>query len=104
MRARQFLEAEKHNKWNMHMATFFLKDTDIIPMRKTWTEAFGETFRMGYHNYAQGEWMVAERFLSTTLELRGVHDGPSAALLRFMKTHNFQAPKDWKGVHQIGEG
>jgi len=122
MEARQFLEAEKAKKLNLHILRLFEGDPDICAMRGRFTEEFFEIFKMGYHNYSEGEWQVAVRFLSQTRTMTGWNDGPSDALIRFMsapqqvvapnrnQTHHtsqsdvprqLQAPKGWRGIHDI---
>jgi len=104
-KARQLLEAEKAEKWAdyVRMVNFFNENPDIAAMRFRYTLEFIHVFKMGYQNYAQGEWSVARRLLSRTRTMLGVIDGPSAALLRFMEVpHFFEAPEDWKGVRDLG--
>eukprot|EP00747_Dinoflagellata_sp_TGD_P090106 gnl/TRDRNA2_/TRDRNA2_164576_c1_seq1.p1 gnl/TRDRNA2_/TRDRNA2_164576_c1~~gnl/TRDRNA2_/TRDRNA2_164576_c1_seq1.p1 ORF type:complete len:371 (+),score=43.69 gnl/TRDRNA2_/TRDRNA2_164576_c1_seq1:108-1115(+) len=104
-KARQFLESEKSSKLSRdtQMVQTFEGDPDIISMRRRYTVQFFRTFNMGYQNYSEGEWRVARRLLSDTrLMLRGVEDGPSAALLRFMEhPHNFEAPTGWAGIREL---
>merc|ERR1712087_829775 len=87
-RVRQFLEAEKAMKWHdeVHMVNFFNENPDIAAMRFRYTLEFIYLFDMGYQNYSQGEWKVAQRLLSRTRTMLGTEDGPSIALLRFMET------------------
>eukprot|EP00927_Polykrikos_kofoidii_P081860 TRINITY_DN7975_c0_g2_i1.p1 TRINITY_DN7975_c0_g2~~TRINITY_DN7975_c0_g2_i1.p1 ORF type:complete len:952 (+),score=158.11 TRINITY_DN7975_c0_g2_i1:201-3056(+) len=104
-KARQFLEAEKYEKLDedIHMVEFFNENQDVTSMRFRYTLEFIHVFKMGYQNYSLGEWQVAQRFLSRTRIMLGVHDGPSSALLRFMeKPHSFQAPDWWQGVRDLG--
>lgn len=80
--ARQYLEAEKVQKPTQDITELFDVDADIRAMRANFAFEFFEIFRMGYQNYAEGEWKVAERFLSRAYaigERRGSPDGPSAA-------------------------
>jgi hypothetical protein len=44
-------------------------------------------------NYEAGEWEVARDQLQMTVTLVGEVDGPSAALLGYMKTFDYTAPK-----------
>jgi class 3 adenylate cyclase len=104
-KARQFLEAEKAEKWHddVNMVSFFNENPDIAAMRFRYTLEFIHVFNMGFQNYAQGEWQVAQRLLSRTRTMLGVQDGPSAALLRFMKSpHNYEAPEGWTGIRELG--
>lgn len=99
-KVRQYLEAEKEYKLRpeVPMASIFQQNTDIVSMRFRYTQEFLLVFNMGYQNYSQGEWQVAQRLLNRTKTMLGVEDGPSAALLRFMELSNFEAPKLWAGV------
>jgi len=102
-RVRQFLEAEKAMKWadDVHMVNFFNENPDIATMRFRYTPEFVHVFAMGYQNYIQGEWQVAQRLLSRTRTMLGVEDGPSTALLRYMEAFRFVAPADWEGVRHL---
>lgn len=101
-RARQFLETAKNNKVSPEIptVTFFNSDDVIKEMRRLYTVAFFQLFNMGYQNYSQGEWAVAKRLLNETLSMLPFQDGPSDALLRFMETSNYTAPKNWTGVRE----
>lgn len=103
-KVRQFLESEKEQKLSdeARMVDFFNKNKDIAQMRFRFTMEFDNVFNMGYQNYSQGEWQVAQRMLSRTKEMLGVEDGPSVALLRFMERYEFQAPATWNGIRDLG--
>ncbi|CAE8618888.1 unnamed protein product [Polarella glacialis] len=100
-KARQILEAEKERKLTDHMDivyTFWAESHDVTEMRKAFTTEFMHVFNMGYQNYSQGEWQVARRLLTRTLDMLGFKDGPSGALLSFMDTSDYQAPAKWDGI------
>jgi len=104
-RARQFLESEKNMKWHdeVHMSSLFNENSEIALMRFRYTLEFTHVFNMGYQNYLEGEWQVAQRLLSRTRTMLGLVDGPSLALMRFMEApYQFQAPKGWQGVRDLG--
>jgi len=104
-RVRQFLETEKKNKLreDEKMVRFFEKNSEIAAMRYRYTLEFIHVFNMGYQNYSQGEWQVAQRLLTRTRTMLGVVDGPSLALLQFMEHQPtpFEAPKVWQGVREL---
>jgi len=103
-KARQKLEAEKNAKWHAgtDIVEEFFANRDISTMRERYTQEFLSIFNMGYQNYSQGEWQVAQRLLSRTRIMLGMDDGPSTALLRFMGTpYDYVAPTDWKGKHEL---
>jgi len=107
MKARQYLEAEKVQKPYQDITELFDADADIQVMRNSFTVEFFEVFRMGYQNYAEGEWQVATKFLSRAFAMgvkRGSRDGPSEALIDFMESAKLQAPGTWKGYRDLGKG
>lgn len=103
-RVRQFLEREKATKWTEDVCIIdsFNEHPDIAAMRYRYTPEFTHIFDMGYQNYSQGEWGVAQRLLLRTESMLGVKDGPSVALLKIMgETHRFEAPPGWSGWHEL---
>mmetsp|Transcript_5113 Transcript_5113/g.8332 ORF Transcript_5113/g.8332 Transcript_5113/m.8332 type:complete len:1033 (+) Transcript_5113:163-3261(+) len=100
-KARQFLEAEKKRDFEVPTIVMFEKCTDIMHMSRRYTTEFGQIFNMGFQNYLQGEWQVAEKFLSRSQHMLHFEDGPSSALLEFMRDYSFQAPSSWRGVHDL---
>jgi len=102
-RARQFLEIEKTERAGdaKYASTIFDEHADVVAMRSTYTTEFQQIFVMAFHNYSEGEWKTAESLLRRSLEIVGLDDGPSLALLRYMNAFSFQAPKDWKGFHLL---
>jgi len=105
-RVRQYLEAEKSLKMreDVQMISYFNEDPDITTMQFRYTQEFIHIFNMGYRNYSEGEWEIAQRLLTRTKKMLGVEDGPSAALLRYMaKPYNFKAPDGWQGIRELGQ-
>eukprot|EP00927_Polykrikos_kofoidii_P071957 TRINITY_DN68136_c0_g1_i1.p1 TRINITY_DN68136_c0_g1~~TRINITY_DN68136_c0_g1_i1.p1 ORF type:complete len:965 (-),score=134.27 TRINITY_DN68136_c0_g1_i1:722-3616(-) len=102
-KVRQFLEAEKNEKWddNVSMATYFANHRDITTMRGLFSVDFLHIFNMGFQNYAQGEWQVAARTLHRTSTMLGKKDGPSLALLRYMDQWQYEVPEGWFGIREI---
>lgn len=104
-KARQFLEKEKANKMSplVSMTNLFDSDPDIAVMRRRYTVDFIETYKMGFQNYAQGEWETAKGMLQKALVLVE-NDGPCLEVLRFMKEEppqEFQAPERWDGIRTL---
>ena len=76
-----------------------------------------DAFARGLAEYRMGRWEEARRELERTLRWPkgsggaaggdglpgGPPDGPSAALLSFMESHNFVAPKAWRGFRELTE-
>eukprot|EP00933_Yihiella_yeosuensis_P019988 TRINITY_DN16115_c1_g1_i1.p1 TRINITY_DN16115_c1_g1~~TRINITY_DN16115_c1_g1_i1.p1 ORF type:complete len:618 (+),score=84.65 TRINITY_DN16115_c1_g1_i1:48-1856(+) len=102
-KSRQQLEIRKSELWLEvpSIAELLESDQDFRTMRRIYTDPWRQTFNMGYQNYSQGEWQVARTLLMKTQTLLSEQDGPSCALLRFMESYQFDAPKDWKGVHPL---
>jgi len=102
-RARQFLECEKNTKLipQIDIFSYFTNDPVIQEMRQAYSVEFYQYFNMGYQNYAQGEWEVAQRMLQGTTKMLAFEDGPSVALLRFMETYAYASPKNWVGVREL---
>merc|ERR1711972_910701 len=95
----------KNERWsddyNMH--SHFETDFDIVTMRNKFTIEFFCRFNMAYLNYEAGEWPVAKDMLEATRFLLATEDGPSAALLRFMRQHDWEAPKNWPNYRILTE-
>lgn len=103
-RVRQFMEAEKAKKWHddVQLVNLFNENQDISAMRFRYTTEFIQVFNMGYQNYSEGEWQVAQQLLARTRTMLGVEDGPSIALLRFMESpYQFEAPGNWQGIRHL---
>ena len=79
----------------------------------TWavTPAFLTRFGLGFGAYRRGEWGAARPALEGTLHGRSldpatskpVTDGPSSALLAYMASHNYIAPRNWRGFRELTE-
>merc|ERR1719399_2362670 len=84
-KARQFLEAEKSRKLDLEVktVTMFEQCKMIAEMRKRYSVEFLQLFNMGFQNYMEGEWQVANGLLEKTRRMLGTEDGPSSALLDF---------------------
>jgi class 3 adenylate cyclase len=84
----------------------FENDPQYAEIQKGLHSDFKSTFALGYKAYIEGNWGGAKDFLETADKLMidsGVKtgDGPARQLTNFMKTHHFQAPENWRGVHEI---
>eukprot|EP00931_Biecheleriopsis_adriatica_P055292 TRINITY_DN32647_c0_g1_i2.p1 TRINITY_DN32647_c0_g1~~TRINITY_DN32647_c0_g1_i2.p1 ORF type:complete len:991 (-),score=185.92 TRINITY_DN32647_c0_g1_i2:95-2998(-) len=99
---RQKLKAERwSDEYRIH--SMFQSDPDVITMRTKFTSEFFCRFDMAYLNYEAGEWSVAKDMLEATRFLLATEDGPSAALLRFMKHYDWEAPAGWPGHRVLTE-
>jgi len=101
-RARQVLEVQRQRK--LVAKDIFMKESgkDMMLMRRSFTPDFFQLFNMGYQNYSQGEWAIAQRILLRTSSMLGMRDGPSAALLAYMeRPYGFEAPPGWNGVREL---
>lgn len=100
------LQRKKNERWSddYDMHQLFSCDMDIRTMRSKFTTEFFCRFNMAYLNYEAGNWAVAKSMLEATRFLLATEDGPSAALLRFMKPHaDTGAPKGWPGYRILNE-
>eukprot|EP00415_Alexandrium_ostenfeldii_P003458 UN3458 len=102
-RVRQFLEVEKKGKMAHSFLPYalFQEDKMLAEMQSPFTEDFKQTFKMGYKNYLEGEWLCAKNFLCRTWSSWGFEDGPSRALLHFMELTHFVPPEDWPGFRDL---
>jgi class 3 adenylate cyclase len=88
-----------HDDFKMH--TLFEQDEDILTMRHKFSIEFFCRFNMAYLNYEAGEWEVAKQMLDATRFLLATEDGPSAALLRFLKQNDWETPSHWQGYRVL---
>mmetsp|Transcript_84256 Transcript_84256/g.195887 ORF Transcript_84256/g.195887 Transcript_84256/m.195887 type:complete len:1018 (+) Transcript_84256:52-3105(+) len=86
----------------------FNTDVCVVAMRARYPLKFFQDFERGYLNYEAGEWDVAEQYLLKTktmlwnfTQCRVMEDGPSRALLEFMRSNNFEVPRDWQGWREL---
>lgn len=85
----------------------FEEDADLKKMRKGFPKRFFQLFSKGYLNYEAGEWDVARDVFAGTLDMLGESDGPSKALLDFMRQYGFDStkvpPKGWLRYRELIE-
>ncbi len=51
----------------------------------------------------RGDWEGAKDILQQVVTMRSDVDGPSIALIAYMRNRNFKAPAEWKGFHKFAE-
>mmetsp|Transcript_15720 Transcript_15720/g.34949 ORF Transcript_15720/g.34949 Transcript_15720/m.34949 type:complete len:92 (+) Transcript_15720:2744-3019(+) len=87
----------------------------LLPQTPPWLRCENDTvtvffslYDMGYRNYQAGEWEVAKYYFEQTLDmLEGAtpgateRDGPSEALLSFMKNRDFKPGDKWGGARSL---
>lgn len=102
-RLRHERERTKAERWSddFQMCFMLTRDADIVTMRNKFTSEFFCRFNMAYLNYEAGEWRVAKDMLEVTRFLLATEDGPSAALLRYMKQYDWEAPAGWTGYRVL---
>ena len=64
---------------------------------------FRRALTQGIEKYIAGEWKVAKKTLEVCVKA-SPHiggDGPSRAVLDFMKEHNYEAPAAWPGYRVL---
>jgi class 3 adenylate cyclase len=102
MRARYERQKRRTTRWqeDFKMSLFVLEDEDIVTMRSRFTSTFFSRFQEALFDYENGKWEQAYKgFEKTRFYTEGIEDGPSVALMRFLKHNNRQAPQDWSGYH-----
>jgi len=101
--ARLERQKRRQERWkdDFQMVSIFDKEKDMRIMRTKFTNEFLSRFRMAYLNYEAGEWAVAKDMLEVTRHLLGTEDGPSAALLKFMKQYEHRPPDNWHGYRVL---
>merc|ERR1712242_390469 len=95
----QWLQRERAKEGKMQESyqihALFEDDANLKEMRK------------GYPNYEAGEWDVARSVFGSTLHMLGESDGPSKALLDFMRQYGFDSkqvpPKGWLRYRELIE-
>lgn len=104
-RLRQERVAKKNERWrdSYNLYDLFEIDEDLIIMRRKFTSEFFCRFNMAFLNYEAGEWSVAREMLTSTRFLLTTEDGPSTALLKYMKEYDFKQPESWKGFRVFND-
>jgi len=92
-------EKKKKQRWmdEFSMANFVQEDEDIRKMRKKYPKEFFVKFNEAYHQYESGNWGAAVDMLEAMRFYNMTEDGPSSALVKFMKSFDNEAPQDWAG-------
>eukprot|EP00446_Apocalathium_sp_SHHI-4_P031791 CAMPEP_0177246774 /NCGR_PEP_ID=MMETSP0367-20130122/51196_1 /TAXON_ID=447022 ORGANISM="Scrippsiella hangoei-like, Strain SHHI-4" /NCGR_SAMPLE_ID=MMETSP0367 /ASSEMBLY_ACC=CAM_ASM_000362 /LENGTH=948 /DNA_ID=CAMNT_0018698831 /DNA_START=55 /DNA_END=2901 /DNA_ORIENTATION=- len=98
-------QKKRNERWSdtFKMHGLFQEDLDIQTMRNKFTVEFNCRFNMAYLNYEAGEWRVAKDMLEATRFLLATEDGPSAALLRYMRQYDWEAPPSWPSYRVLAE-
>lgn len=96
---------KKNEIWrdSYNLVELFETDVDIVTMRRKFTSEFFCRFNMAFLNYEAGEWGCAKELLTSTRFLLATEDGPSNALLKFMKQYDFTEPSGWSGYRELKE-
>merc|ERR1719160_2392353 len=102
---RQERLSKKNERWrdNFDLVELFETDPDIVTMRRKFTNEFYCRFNMAFLNYEAGEWTVARDILTSTRFLLTTEDGPSTALLKYMKDYDFTEPPGWQGFRVFND-
>merc|ERR1711871_1118926 len=80
---RQARETRKMEKMGLDYSIWriFGTDSDIMALRRQYTDDFFMKFDMAFRNYVAGEWLVAKDMLEQTTVMLAEDDGPSLQLL-----------------------
>jgi len=102
LKVRYDKQKAKQDMWDddFKIDNYLLRDSDIVTMRHKFTSEFECRFRMAYLNYEAGEWRIAKDLLESTKFLLGREDGPSASLLKFMRSFK-DKPVGWRGYREL---
>jgi hypothetical protein len=100
---RQIRNVAKDSFWKESFSAVSLFSTDhtLKLMRAKYTKKFFQAFQKGYLNYRAGEWEVALEALKESSNMLGTADGPSTALIDFIKSQPKGCPAGWKGIRSI---
>ncbi|KAL4454661.1 hypothetical protein ABPG74_021866 [Tetrahymena malaccensis] len=91
-------------KGTTRVADAFEKDLDLFEMRKEFQKEFYDTWDQALQSYISGRWFECSVYLKQTLNwFRDRQDGPSQALLEFIKQYNYMCPRDWRGFRALTE-
>lgn len=87
----------KQEKCHVSAETILSEDDDFWIGRHALPHypEFVSVFQQGLVNYEAGEWEIAKDALERAGGL--LSDGPTTALLHFMRKYEFAAPKGWRG-------
>lgn len=82
-------------------ASAWTSDPDLTQLRCLATQQFLKTFEKGLTNYLSGHWDVAREQLEKADKMMASNDiggdGPSRAILNYMKEHEYVCPPSWQG-------
>eukprot|EP00927_Polykrikos_kofoidii_P002837 TRINITY_DN11134_c0_g1_i1.p1 TRINITY_DN11134_c0_g1~~TRINITY_DN11134_c0_g1_i1.p1 ORF type:complete len:1042 (-),score=199.43 TRINITY_DN11134_c0_g1_i1:141-3266(-) len=114
---RQIREVMKSEKWTDEWSTLdeFNSDEDLLAMRQVFSTDFFLRFSTGYRNYEAGQWKAARDLFVTCHYSLTRHadsfvgigeddwpvDGPTVALLSFMRETNNRPPEGWPGFRKL---
>ncbi|KAL3817668.1 hypothetical protein ACHAXA_002013 [Cyclostephanos tholiformis] len=79
----------------------WMSDPDLIQLRCLTTPIFWKTFEKGVENYLGGHWEEARENLEKADMMMASNDtggdGPSRAILKYMKSNDWICPPSWSG-------
>ena len=79
----------------------FTLDSDLVGLQQHIGE-FTPIFRQAFKGYVAGNWEESQENIERCLELWDT-DGPTIAMLYYMKFYRYQAPQNWDGCRDIDE-
>ncbi|KDO17881.1 hypothetical protein SPRG_16710 [Saprolegnia parasitica CBS 223.65] len=85
---------------DMQIPVDFENDPEYKEIREGLDPAFLEAAANGVELYLKGDWRSAKTAFTLALELRP-SDGPVSHVMDYMKSFDFDAPKDWDGVRDL---
>jgi len=86
----------------------FEEHPDIVTLRQGVSEDFLIEFNRGLQHYINGDWRLASSILQRTRTVVNkfgtpMSDGPSESLLKVMQSHDYNAPRGWRGFRELTE-
>ncbi|KDO17630.1 hypothetical protein SPRG_21851 [Saprolegnia parasitica CBS 223.65] len=92
-------ELDKRGK-EVQVPVDFENDPEYKEIREGLDPAFLEAASNGVELYLEGDWRGAKVALTQALELRP-GDGPVSHVMDYMKSFDFDSPKNWEGVREL---
>lgn len=86
-----------------NLEDFFSYDKDLKFILENFDSEFHENFLKGVKFYLEGNWQESLNILNKNKQFKKENDGPTTALLHFMKSYNFVCPLIWNGYRELSE-
>ena len=84
-------------------AELFDEHEDLSKMREPYDRIFLKNYQRAFLNYVEGNWEMAKGYFEEILADNFPNDPLCKNHLKFMQTHDFEAPKDWPGYKYFAD-